>query len=599
MSIKLNGTAASPGIAIGVAYVLTDKKRKAVEQYELSDEEVDGEIRRFNEALQSSREQLQQASSMLSKVTDPEYASILEAQAMFLDDVALTDATIEEVKETHLNAAFLFERRVSAIVERFHAIEDPLFQARDKDVMDVSCRVLANLGYKTHNNLVLAPDGVIIVAHDIPPSETPTLFTKNIKAFVLDKGSPTSHTAIIAKAVELPAVVALPNATAIVKNGDTLVVDGYNGLLIVNPDTVLLEHYKNQQKVYSAWLKKNKSLSHCEPETKDGYGISIRANIELPEEVKNIAKHGCKGVGLYRTEFLFMNRLDLPTEEEQYRVYKKAIEGVSPDSIVFRTLDIGGDKFFSHVVFAKELNPYLGQRAVRLCMKQPKIFHSQLRAILRASAHGKAKLLIPMISGLDEFLEVKEHLRVVKDELDHQGIPYDKNIPLGTMIEVPAAALVACELAKECDFFSIGTNDLIQYTLAVDRSNESVAHLYEPANPAVLKLINIIVDSAQQIGIPVGVCGEVAADPVYAMLLLGMGVSELSMTAVSAPFVKGFIRAITLKEAKNLAYQVLSQKTIEGVKSAVRSVLRPHLKIIDDAKESIPFAQQCMKSSLL
>ncbi len=596
--IELKGTAAAPGIAIGIAYVIQGGQVELVKKVKLKKTDVTAEIERFKVAIAASKEQLLQASAALSEVTDQEHASILEAQAMFLDDVALTEQTIAEIKKKQYNAEYVFDYITRQIVEKFKVIENPLFQSRDRDVLDIASRVLANLRNEPLNTLSVAPENAIIVAHDIPPSETPVLFSKHIEAFVLDKGGPTSHTAIIAKAVEIPAVVAVATASSVIKTGDRVIIDGCTGKVIVDPDKKVLDTYKHLKKLYENWVKENESLVSYEAETKDGYTIALRANIELPDEIRHISKHGCKGIGLFRTEFLFMNRLTLPSEKEQFEIYKKAIQDVAPQPIVFRTIDIGGDKFFSHVVFSKEINPYLGQRAVRLCLKQTTLFHDQLRAILRASAFGKAKLLIPMISGLDEFMMVKKHIQQVKSELDEQNIPYDKTIPLGAMIEVPSAALVAAELAKECDFFSIGTNDLIQYTLAVDRSNEAVAYLYEPANPAVLMLLNHIMEAAQQEGIPVSVCGELASDPLYAMLLIGMGVSELSMSASSVPAVKKLIRMITLREAKNLVYQVLNQRYVDDVKSAVQSVLRPYIKTIKEAQKT-PTGKAWFKSSLL
>ena len=586
--IKLNGTPASIGIAIGTAYVVSEDIEPVVECYEVPPGEIRQEVARFCDAVEVSKRQLEQIFKDLSEVVDKEHARIIEAQAMFLDDASLVDFTIEEIQRTGLCASFIFNKVIHGFVDQFKMIDDPIIQSRDRDLLDLNSRVLSNLGCMTEYSLENAPSDAIIIAHDIAPSETPFLFSRSIKAFVLDKGGPTSHTAIIAKAMEIPAVVALSNASVDIKTGDNVIVDGSTGHVYVSPTEQTIKHYEGLMRSYSAWLKEAEQIRTLDAETRDGYCVTLRANVELPEEVLHVSRHGCRGIGLFRTEFLYMNRLDLPQEEEQFEIYKTALQQLHPDSIVFRTLDIGGDKFFSHVVLSQELNPNLGQRAVRLCLKQPELLRAQFRAILRASAYGNAKIMIPMISGLDEFLSVKEHYYAVREELSAKGIAYDKSIPFGTMIEVPGAAMIADDLARECDFFSIGTNDLIQYTLAVDRSNEAVAYLYEPANPAILKLLQRIIEAAHLAGIPVGVCGEAASDPIMALILLGMGVNELSMSAISAPPVKKFIRSLSLLEAKNLVFQIMQKRTIVEVKQAIRSVLRPHLVRIDELQRDAP-----------
>lgn len=571
------GIPVSPGIAIGTGYVLDRFGAAAVDVRMLADHEIDEEIERFQKAVEVSREQLGRIRQQVADAIDEKHADIFVAQAEFLNDPELIDKTIVAIRREKKNAEFLFNRRVDTWMQLLSSLEDEAFKARNSDLLDVSNRILQNLApVRVHSELVVYPKDSILVAVDLAPSETAPLMNNKIIGFVLEKGGPTSHTAIMAKALELPAVVGVADMTRLTQHASSIIVDGQSGRVIVDPSPETMEYYQREKLSFTAFGQELRELKDLPAETLDGYSVTLRANVELIEEAKHVGDHGANGIGLFRTEFLFMNRTTAPEEEEQYQIYRNVLDTVSPNPVVFRTLDFGGDKFLSTANASPELNPYMGQRAIRLCLSKPEVFRSQIRAILRASAYGPTRILIPMISGVEEFREVKRHVRRAKAELKLQKIPFDTKVQLGAMIEVPSAAVVADDLAKECDFFSIGTNDLIQYTLAVDRGNEKVAYLYEPFHPAVLRLLRMTVMAARKGGIPVSVCGEMASDPITAIVLLGMGVDELSMSAVSIPRVKRLIRSVDLTEAKILAEEVMSQSTIDGIQKVVRKRLKKY-----------------------
>jgi phosphotransferase system enzyme I (PtsI) len=568
------GIPVSPGFAIGRCFVIRPYGMHMIEPRMLQSEEIEAEVGRFRQAVQVSREQLGKIRDQVAKALDDKHADIFVAQAQFLNDPQLIEETENAIRQEMMNADYLFNRRVRTLMDVISKLEDETFQAKNCDLLDVSNRIQKNLGVNFDLDYSTLRPNTVLVGMDLAPSETTLLAKHQIAGFVLEKGGATSHTAIMAKALEIPAVVGAHGLLAESQHWDTVIIDGQTGTVILNPSPQSLALYEKKMHDYRAVARNLQELRSLRAETSDGYEICVRSNVELLEEAEHIHKHGGRGIGLFRTEFLFMNRELPPDEEEQFAIYKSVLEKVSPEPVVFRTLDFGGDKFLNGEIFSRELNPFMGLRAIRLCMSHPEIFNAQVRAMLRASAYGPVKILVPMVSGLDEWMEVKKHIRRAKAELRFQKIPFDAKVRVGPMIEVPSAAVAADELAFECDYFSIGTNDLIQYTLAVDRSNEKVAYLYEPFHPAVLKLLKQTVNAARKAGISISVCGEMASDPVSAIVLMGLGVDELSMSSISIPPVKRAIRSIALGDARRIAEDVLGESSIQGV----YKILRKHLK---------------------
>ena len=459
-------------------------------------------------------------------------------------------------------------------VSVFSKIEDEYLKERIADINDVGRRILRNLLGKEKKSLSDLKEKVIIVAHDLSPSDTAAMHKDHVAAFVTDVGGKTSHTAIMAKSLEIPAVVGVENATTVVNSGDTLIVDGALGVIIVDPDQETLDSYHSQEQKLKGIAEKFLSAKDLPAVTKDGVKIEINANIEFPDEVPAVKLHGGEGIGLYRTEFFYMNRKDSPTEDEHYLAYKYVAETMNPYPVIIRTLDLGGDKFLSQFKIPYEMQPFLGWRAIRFCLARPEIFKLQLRAILRASAHGNLKLMYPMISGVEELRQANKLLNEAKEELRLKNIPFDDDIQVGAMIEVPSAALTADILAQEADFFSIGSNDLIQYSLAVDRANEKVAYLYEPSHPAILRLINNIIESAHKADINVGMCGEMAGEPSLALILLGLGLDEFSMPPQVIPELKFLIRSITMDQAREIAQGALKLSTSREVEDYAQLKLK-------------------------
>ncbi len=569
----LRGIPVSPGIAVGRAYLCASLGSIRTQAKEINPDEVELEVERFLRAVELSRQQIAALREKMAQALDEKHAEIYTPQLAVLEDVELIDATVELIRAEKKNAEYLFARRINEYLAMLRQLDNEYFSGREADLRDVALRVLRNLNEQAVSvHSAFAPD-TILVGTDLLPSQTENLLREHVIGLALEKGGPTSHTAIIAKATEIPAVVGVEGIMDVVKEGAPLIVDGISGKVIVFPTDETFRAYARKQAEFDALERELEEIRELPSETLEGYSVVLRANIEFPDEVSHVKLHGAQGVGLFRTEFLFLNRSDLPSEEEQYRVYKEVAERVYPHPVTFRTLDVGGDKFFGASSRPQELNPFMGLRAVRLCLKHPEIFRPQLRAILRANSLGNAKILFPMISGVDELRRVKAILAEVMEELRQEGYQGCNNIEIGAMVEIPSAAILADELAAECDFFSIGTNDLIQYTLAVDRGNRSVAYLYQPLHLAVLRLIKNIVKAAEDAAIRVSVCGEAAADPLYALLLVGLGVHELSMSAVNVPAVKRAIRAVTLKETRELVEAALSESGIERRKIVLREFM--------------------------
>lgn len=554
------GIVASPGIVIGRAYLL-DRRKVVVAGQRIEDVSVKDEIARFKRALDLSKTQLEDLRKRFSKGLGKSHLYILDTHIMLMDDKMLVDGTIKRIKESHVNAEGALKETISAICQKFETIEDEYLRDRKHDVEQVGERILRNLVGHKQESLSEIRDEAVIIAHDLAPSDTLMMRKDKILGFATDAGSRTSHTAILARSLGIPAAVGLEKITEAVKTGDVVILDGIHGVVIVDPDEETFLDYLKKKRRYKYFEQELEKLKGLPAETLDGQIVRLQGNIELPEEAASVAEHGGTGIGLYRTEFLFLNRSTLPSEEEHYRAYRHVAEKAFPNEVVIRTLDVGGDKIGLPGGFEKEANPALGLRAIRFCLQKKDIFRTQLRGILRASAHGNIKILYPMISGLPELFETKKILAEVREELKVEGKPFNEHVEIGVMIEIPSAAMIADLLAREVDFFSVGTNDLIQYTLAIDRQNEHVAYMYEPLDPAVLRLLHSVSAAARESKITLAMCGEMAGDPLYAAILIGMGFQVLSMNVASIPWIKKVVRSVRLQDAVELASLVMKQPT--------------------------------------
>ncbi|NQT06323.1 MAG: phosphoenolpyruvate--protein phosphotransferase [Candidatus Omnitrophica bacterium] len=566
------GIPASPGITIGKAY-LPDSEEISITKKRIKPEDVAEEITRFKEALSRTKEEILKIKEKISKEMGVEHGEIFSAHLLVLEDIMLIEEVVVRLRRERFCIEYIFLDVLKKYINAFSKMDDEYLKERISDISDVGKRILKNLTGQRTRTLSNLSKPVIVIAYDLSPSDTATMHKKHVTGFATDIGGRTSHTAIMAKSLEIPAVVGLEEVTRKVRNGDTLIVDGRHGIVIINPDKTILKKYESEKRKLLTFEKGLASLKDLKSETKDGHKVILSANIEMPDEVASVKLHGADGIGLYRTEYFYMNRKDLPTEEEQYQSYKLVAERMKPDSTIIRTLDLGGDKFLSQLEVPREMNPYLGWRAIRFCLAKPDIFKAQLRAILRASAYGPLKIMYPMISGLDELKQANAILEEVRKELKKKKIAFDDDMEVGAMIEVPSAALTSDILANEVDFFSIGTNDLIQYALAVDRVNEKIAYLYEPAHPAVLRLIRSIINNGHDKGIWVGLCGEMAAEPSLALVLLGLGLDEFSTSPMAVPEIKKVIRAVTLEQAKKIAHKALTLSTGKEVEEYVKARL--------------------------
>ncbi|MBN2097627.1 MAG: phosphoenolpyruvate--protein phosphotransferase [Candidatus Omnitrophica bacterium] len=569
----LKGIPAAPGLAIGKAFVLGSEELE-VEKRKISETLIPKEITRFEEALIKTREEILDIQKKITKEMGIRHAQIFNAHLLVLEDRTLIEGVITRLKKEKLCIEFIFLEVLKKYIKTFSHIDDPYLRERLSDIEDVGKRILRNLRGIRREVLSQLKEKLIIVAYDISPSDTASMHKEKVMGFITDIGGKTSHTAIMAKALEIPAVVGLEEALARVKTGDTLIVDGTKGEVLINPDRASLTKYRQKSAKIIRSEKVLFKLRDLPAATKDGREVQLAANIELPEELPSVIAHGARGIGLYRTEYFYMNRTDTPSEDEHFAAYKKVCQQVKPHSVVIRTLDLGGDKFLSQLDIPQEMNPYLGWRAIRFCLARPDIFKVQLRAILRASAYGNIKMMYPMISGIEELEQANQMLKEVKEELKKRKIAFDENIEVGAMIEIPSAALTCDILAKQANFFSIGTNDLIQYSIAVDRVNEKIAYLYEPAHPAVLRLIKNIIDAGHREQIWVGMCGEMASEPAFALLLLGLGLDEFSVSPAAVPAIKRVIRSVTMKQAESVALESLTLTTGKEVEEFSKTKLK-------------------------
>ncbi|MBW6503708.1 phosphoenolpyruvate--protein phosphotransferase [bacterium] len=564
----LKGIPASGGVAIGKGFFLNRVLPRSVRST-VGRDQVDEEVAAFLRAVERSREQILHIRDGVAD-SSSEHHQILSVHLALLEDSMLVEQTVRTIRENQFAADWAFNKVLQNLLETFHRIEDPYLRERGHDLRQIGHRVLENLAGRPVDSVAAIRDPVVIVAHDLSPADTAQILKSPVLGFATDVGSRTSHTAITARSLGIPAVVGVEGATEEYRSAETVIVDGEEGVVVFDPTEEALREYQERRKAYAQRTRDLAKFARLPTVTRDGKTLLLLANIEFPEEADVALRSGAYGVGLYRTEFLFLNRKDLPSEEEHFETYRKVTEKFVRHPVTIRTFDLGGDKFTSQIELADEMNPAMGLRAIRFCLKEKEIFKPQLRAILRASMYGKVRMMFPMISGVGELREVMSVVEEVRGELRRRRIPYDKEMPIGIMVEIPAAAIVADLLAREVGFFSIGTNDLIQYSLAIDRVNEHVSYLYEPLHPAILRLIRRIVEAGHDAGIPVSMCGEMAGEPFYSYALLGLGLDELSMNAAAIPRVKRILRKSVAYEAKEFAGSLLLHSTAAEIDRALR-----------------------------
>jgi len=574
LNLTLQGIAGSPGISIGKAYLVEQESIEVVEKRFVEDKDIPGEVKRFKAAVKKAQKQLKR---VIEEIPEEfrDHVYILDAHMMLLKDKMINEGTIKNIKRENVNAEWALKTAVDEIKSVFKKMPDPYLRERAADVSHASKLIIENLLGTTTNNIGGLDKRVIVVAHDLSPAETTQLQLEKVKAFLTDLGGKTSHTGIMARSLEIPAVLGLGNATEHIKTDDLIIVDGTAGVVIVDPDEETLTQYQERKDRFEEYQAMITRASRLPAETTDGVQLRVLGNIGLLEEVVSVIDHGGDGIGLYRTEFHYLNRPTLPSEQELFDNYRDVAEVMAPRTVTIRTLDIGGDKFASGLELAEEMNPALGLRAIRFSLQSPEIFDTQLRAILRAATLGNVRVMIPMISRVDEILAAKRMIAEAAESLDKAGIPFKADIEIGAMIEVPSAAIMADILAREVDFFSIGTNDLIQYALAIDRVNKQVAHLYQPLHPAVLRLVHRVVVAAKQAGIQVYMCGEMAGDPLNLPVLLGMAIDAVSMNPISIPAVKRMARMLSVSESKLFLVDALKQPTTEDVVNLVHNTYGP------------------------
>lgn len=573
MEIK-RGIPVSPGVAIGPALVLDNEGFRIPRRF-LNGEDGEAEVVRLRLALTAAaRDSLDQERAIRAKV-GKQYGAIFAAHAMLIEDPSLVRDVETLIRDQDHTAEYAVSRVIRRHVKALESIEHGNFALRTADLFDIEKSILRHLLGEGREPLHYLREPVVVLAHDLTPSETASLDRRMVHAFVTEAGGRASHTAIMAGVLEIPAVVGIGRFLSNVSGGDEVIVDGTRGVVILNPDDETRERYLQTQTSFRAFEGRLDELRDLPAETRDGTSVLLMGNIEFPEEAAHCLQRGAQGVGLYRTEFLYLNKQTDPVEAEHVDAYLKVLKTLGPRPVVIRTLDLGADKFATAADAARdERNPALGLRSVRLCLRNLTLFKTQMRAILRASAFGDVRIMFPMVSTLLELRQCKLILAEVKEDLEDEGIPFNRKLPVGTMIEVPSAALMADQFAKEVNFFSIGTNDLIQYTLAADRTNENVASLYSAGDPAVLRLIERVIEAAQKQNVDVSVCGEMSGDPIYTMLLVGMGLRQLSVTPHNIPEIKKVIRSITVEEATEVAREALRLETARDVNNYLREQTR-------------------------
>ena len=572
MKPTLQGIAASDGIAIAKVYTLTEPD---LSFSKVSVEDTENEISRLEKALEVSTKEIELIKETALKNLGEEEAQVFEAHLMVLSDPELVGQVKDAITSQKVNAEHALKEVSDMFISIFAGMEDnPYMQERAADIRDVSKRILANLlGVKIPSPATIK-DEVVVVAGDLTPSDTAQLNRKYVKAFVTDIGGRTSHSAIMARSLEIPAIVGTKEITSLAKDGDLIIIDGLSGDVFLNPSEDVVAEYRAKAEAFAAQQAEWEKLKDADTFTKDGHQVELAANIGTPKDLEGVIHNGAEGVGLYRTEFLYMDSHDMPTEEDQFEAYKAVLEGMNGKPVVVRTMDIGGDKELPYLPLPHEMNPFLGYRAIRISLNEPEMFRTQLRALLRASVYGKLRIMFPMIATLNDFRGAKALLEEEKAKLVAEGVAVSDDIQVGIMIEIPAAAVLAHQFAKEVDFFSIGTNDLIQYTMAADRMNERVSYLYQPYNPSILTLIKHVIDSAHKEGKWAGMCGEMAGDQTAVPLLVGLGLDEFSMSASSVLKTRSLISKLTLEEMKALADKAINEcATVQEVEALVEEVV--------------------------
>ncbi len=573
-TLVLKGLGVSPGIVIGKAYIFNQLDAQ-IKFYTIENETlVQKEIDRLMIAMDESEKQLEVIRNKLREAGGEEPSIIIDVHMMILRDKMFLKHTLDHIRGKKVNAEWALSMTIDHYKKLFDKIEDEYIRGRYYDIQYVGRRVIRNLSGGKEEAMADVGEGVIVIASDLSPADTAQMLIRKVLGFATDIGGRTSHTAIVAQSIEIPAVVGLEYITKVVRTNDDVIIDGATGLVIVHPDPEILNRYEEKRRHFIELRDDYLEFAHLPAVTKDNKRIEIGGNIEFVEEIPSAVSHGAEGIGLYRTEFIYLNRDQLPTEEDHFQIYRQVVESRGVGWSTIRTFDLGGDKFFSKPKLAKEMNPQMGLRAIRFCLKEIEMFKTQIRAIIRASVYGKVRILYPMISGLEEILEAKRIFNDAKADLKAQGIPIGNDIEIGVMIEVPSAVIIADALAKEVDFFSIGTNDLIQYVLAIDRINGQVAYLYEPLHPAVLRMILQTVEAGHNAGIPVAMCGEMAGEPLYAMILLGLELDELSMNPTLIPRVKKIIRETTVQESKELLQRVMTFASAVEVRECVEATMK-------------------------
>ncbi|MBI9098509.1 MAG: phosphoenolpyruvate--protein phosphotransferase [Spirochaetaceae bacterium] len=576
---EFNGISASPGIAIGrVLLYLEDSM--AVPKYTIEKISIEKEIKRYQEAIEKATADLTELKARLSREMEEENSRILDSHLLMLSDSMFTEQVYQRMKSEMVNIEAALKSVIEDLIDKLNASNDVYLKERSVDIYDVAKRVINHLMFRERVSLADISSEVIIVSQNLMPSDTLIMNKRMVKGIALDSGGRTSHTAILAKSFEIPAVLGLRELTKHINTNDLIIVDGHHGKVIINPDAetknlydkMLLDYHKRESEL----LNMNKLAA----ETRDGKLIKLNANIEIPEEVDSVLVHGADGIGLYRSEFLFMQGGSVPAEEEQFEAYKMVLEAMDGKPVTIRTLDVGGDKFIPSINSLAENNPLLGWRAIRFCIEHKDFFKIQLRALLRSSVFGNLKIMFPMISGVEELEKALAILEETKEELRSENIDFIEKIPVGIMIEVPSAAMTSDILAKKVDFFSIGTNDLIQYTIAVDRGNEKIAGLYEPFHPGVLRLIRMVIDNAHAQGLSVSMCGEMAGDIYSSVILLGLGLDVYSMSSISIPEIKRIIRSVSMTDAEELVGTIMSMKSFGDIDQYVKNWMEEKFDII-------------------